>query len=393
MRFASRTLAVALCLFAVPLFGQWTTGNPTTTTNTVGIGTAAPTVKLEVSGGGGAGVDFIVNGRMQTGDAAGQGGVWLDSARTLFVGAQSQLSMGLWAGTWRLIARTDTGNVGVGTTAPGEKLEVNGNIKLSGANGAVFANNKYPFTGQWLYTSDGSGYGPVFQHMLSGSGVYRPQMWLRTVQNASTLHVTSGLTLGGMDQNAQQYPTFNSIVHFGAAANDSSYINNTGAKLGIGTSTPAHALDVVGTIRATQVIGSTYQDIAEWVPAGGKLPAGTVVVVNPDEVNEVVASSEAYQTSVAGVVSAMPGIILGEAAADRVQVATYGRVKVRATAINGAIKPGDLLVSSDKSGMAMKSEALEFRGRKMHQPGTVIGKALEPLKDGEGEILVLLSLQ
>jgi hypothetical protein len=29
----------------------------------------------------------------------------------------------------------------------------------------------------------------------------------------------------------------------------------------------------------------------------------------------------------------------------------------------------------------------------MHRPGTLIGKALEPLSEGEGEILVLLSLQ
>jgi hypothetical protein len=41
----------------------------------------------------------------------------------------------------------------------------------------------------------------------------------------------------------------------------------------------------------------------------------------------------------------------------------------------------------------MKSEAVEFAGRKMHMPGTIIGKALEPLAKGQGEILVLLSLQ
>jgi hypothetical protein len=29
----------------------------------------------------------------------------------------------------------------------------------------------------------------------------------------------------------------------------------------------------------------------------------------------------------------------------------------------------------------------------MHAPGTIIGKALEPLAGGKGEILVLLSLQ
>ena len=43
--------------------------------------------------------------------------------------------------------------------------------------------------------------------------------------------------------------------------------------------------------------------------------------------------------------------------------------------------------------MAMKSEPLDLGGAKIHRPGTLIGKALEPLAKGTGEILVLLSLQ
>jgi hypothetical protein len=43
--------------------------------------------------------------------------------------------------------------------------------------------------------------------------------------------------------------------------------------------------------------------------------------------------------------------------------------------------------------MAMKSEPLDLAGVKLHRPGTLIGKALEPLAGGEGEIVVLLSLQ
>jgi hypothetical protein len=43
--------------------------------------------------------------------------------------------------------------------------------------------------------------------------------------------------------------------------------------------------------------------------------------------------------------------------------------------------------------MAMKSEPITIGNRKMHMPGTVIGKALEPLDKGAGAILVLLSLQ
>jgi len=41
----------------------------------------------------------------------------------------------------------------------------------------------------------------------------------------------------------------------------------------------------------------------------------------------------------------------------------------------------------------MKSVPVNLGGVELHRPGTLIGKALEPLEKGVGEILVLLSLQ
>ena len=104
-------------------------------------------------------------------------------------------------------------------------------------------------------------------------------------------------------------------------------------------------------------------------------------------------SRHAYDTAVARVVSARPGIVLGREAANKAKIATTGRVKVRVDATNAAIRIGDLLVTGDKPGVAMKSEAIELNGRRFHQPGTILGKALEPFDHGEGEILVLLTLQ
>ena len=92
-------------------------------------------------------------------------------------------------------------------------------------------------------------------------------------------------------------------------------------------------------------------------------------------------------------VSAQPGITLGEKSDDKVLVATTGRVRVKVDASKAPIQIGDLLVTSDVPSVAMKSIPVEFAGRKMHMPGTIIGKALEPLEKGKGEILVLLSLQ
>jgi len=53
----------------------------------------------------------------------------------------------------------------------------------------------------------------------------------------------------------------------------------------------------------------------------------------------------------------------------------------------------DLLVTSQTPGSAMRSEPIDVNGSKLHRPGTLIGKALEPLERGQGEILVLLTLQ
>jgi hypothetical protein len=151
-------------------------------------------------------------------------------------------------------------------------------------------------------------------------------------------------------------------------------------------------MNVVGTITGA-VIRANYQDLAEWVPATMEMPSGTVVVVGEDGDNTVTSSMRAYDTSVAGVVSANPGLLLGVASASKAKIATTGRVRVRVDATKSPIRKGDLLVTSDRPGMAMKSEPLDLAGVKLHRPGTLIGKALEPLAGGEGEIVVLLSLQ
>jgi hypothetical protein len=166
-----------------------------------------------------------------------------------------------------------------------------------------------------------------------------------------------------------------------------------GGNLGVGTTAPAAKLHVAGDIKVDGNINAKYQDVAEWVPSTQKLAAGTVVVLDPGRPNHVLASNTSYDTAVAGVISARPGLTLGEAGEGKALVATTGRVKVKVDATRAPVKIGDLLVTSDLEGVAMKSEPVVVGGRRMHAPGTIIGKALEPLAGGSGEILVLLSLQ
>jgi hypothetical protein len=68
-------------------------------------------------------------------------------------------------------------------------------------------------------------------------------------------------------------------------------------------------------------------------------------------------------------------------------------VRVKADASYGPIQRGDLLTSSPTSGYAMKAQPVDVGGIEIHRPGTIIGKALEPLTEGQGLIKVFIILQ
>jgi hypothetical protein len=155
----------------------------------------------------------------------------------------------------------------------------------------------------------------------------------------------------------------------------------------------AGSIHANGSITGATVIGAAYQDVAEWVEATENLSAGTVVVLSRSRSNEVTASSTSYDTRVAGVVSAQPGVLLGVGGTSKEMIATTGRVRVLVDATQRPIEIGDLLVTSESTGRAMKSVPVAIGDVEVHRPGTIIGKALEPLAGGIGEILVLLSLQ
>lgn len=120
---------------------------------------------------------------------------------------------------------------------------------------------------------------------------------------------------------------------------------------------------------------------------------GTVVAIDPDRPGELTPSSVPYDTRVAGIVSGaggvQPGLHMGQTgvASGSTPVALTGRVYVRCSGENGAIRPGDMLTTSSTSGVAMRASdpARSF--------GAVIGKAMSALPEGEGLVLVLVNLQ
>jgi len=290
---------------------------------------------------------------------------------------------------------TAGGNFGIGTTnplanpnVPQQGLEVvspslaalwltgNGHSGATIRGRNINAGNTATASGDLLLAVgglgyDGAAYAPVNMAVIT---FYAGENWSSTSQGT---YMTFTTTQNGTLNRAERMRIDN-------AGN----VSVTGGNLSV-----TGNITATGSITGASVIGAVYQDVAEWVPAAAKMEPGTVVVLNPEHNNEVMASREAYDTRVAGVVSANPGVILGQGADSKAMIATTGRVRVRVDAAKHPIHIGDLLVTSDANGTAMVSEPMDINGRKFHQPGTVIGKALEPLESGRGEILVLLSLQ
>lgn len=106
---------------------------------------------------------------------------------------------------------------------------------------------------------------------------------------------------------------------------------------------------------------------------------------------------KAYDTLVAGIVSdpeTTSMIIGGDTgpkdfvnSTDRKPIALVGRVLVKVTTEKGPINIGDMLVTSNTPGHAMKADIDKVK------PGMILGKAMEPWTEGTGQIIVWVALQ
>ena len=72
---------------------------------------------------------------------------------------------------------------------------------------------------------------------------------------------------------------------------------------------------------------------------------------------------------------------------NRIPIALLGKVYCKADARYGSIEVGDLLTTCASPGHAMKA------ADPVKAFGAVIGKALRPLKEGQGLIPILIALQ
>lgn len=155
----------------------------------------------------------------------------------------------------------------------------------------------------------------------------------------------------------------------------------------------------------TQEIEVTGADLAEFFKVNtasmsNAIRPGVLLSIDEDNPGDVVMTSEAYDTKIAGIISGAngvrPGLLMGgdierqedalPAATGEFPIALAGKAYVYANTENGPIKIGDMLTSSSSPGYAMKVNDYE-KAR-----GAIIGKAMTALDSGDGFVLVLISL-
>jgi hypothetical protein len=217
--------------------------------------------------------------------------------------------------------------------------------------------------------------------VLGGTGSYAASVGIGT----ASPYYDYGLTVTGGGQNN--------------AINGGVVVNATGGNLYLGMTNGTHKfrVDTNGAVYADGGLYSSGADFAESVAVRGKLSQyspGDVLEIDQGADRHLALSSHSYATLVAGIYSTKPGVLASlhhidneSPHANEVPLAIVGIVPCKVSAENGPIRRGDLLVTSSTPGYAMKATD------RQRMIGAVLGKALQPLAQGEGTIEVLVTLQ
>ena len=440
-----RDLWLLCALTGLALFPSWAQAQNTfPSSGNVGIGTTNPAAVLEVNGTAQFDNGAISNGTtgfinssttvdgttpfkalngtnyVQLGQMGSHGYGISNWANSAVLEGTSNLVLDAYSGGIYLQAARSTalsinpnGNVGIGTTSPRSGLEV------------ADVDGYYPSTTTMSLRVGGINAGP---NSISLNGVSTTYQILfssyRDIQADTVGAKIAAINnaVYGSGGSGNYFRVQNTDLAFSTLSTTPASVDATTEKmrltaagnLGIGTASPGAKLEVSGNVKLTSGSGAsvTYQDgtvqttawngvlgggdYAESVDVSGdraQYEPGDVMVIDPSSKGKFMKSTEAYSTAVMGIYSTRPGVVGRRQTTDKshmkdeVPMAMVGVVPTKVSAESGAIKPGDLLVTSSKPGYAMKGSDHS------QMMGAIIGKALEPLDAGTGVIEVAVSIQ
>jgi hypothetical protein len=231
--------------------------------------------------------------------------------------------------------------------------------------------------GQYALNIQSSGYAAIYVGSSGGSGVYVNSAGGDGMTIYSATYDGIGVYSAG-DDGVHVRPSIGGVCYrCGWGTSDGFVVLDTGeVRSSVGYATPARDFAVMMDVTEEQTVHEP----------------GDVLVASSIGKAMMERSATPYSPAVVGIYSATPGFVGGrsmtdDALAGGVPVAILGVVSCKVSAENGPIYPGDLLVTSSTPGHAMRAD------RDSAKPGTILGKALESLDSGTGQIQVLLMLQ
>ena len=142
---------------------------------------------------------------------------------------------------------------------------------------------------------------------------------------------------------------------------------------------------IKGAVR-TDIVDSTQTISAEigqrYYANDSSITTGDVVMLDPAAIGKVKKADVPHASTLIGIVTSAPAILVdSEGSGSSVIIAAAGRVSVKVSTENGAIKAGDALTSSTTSGIAMRATG----------NGSIIGRATMGYSgEGVGSIVALV---
>ncbi len=237
------------------------------TAGNIGIGTTGPTQRLTVAGN--IGIQFGANA---------------------FIGTLDNYALRLRTNNADRVYITNTGNIGIGTTAPSHRLRVEGGIIATSsitANGGFYGDgsgltnivaSQVPASGVQAGAL-GSG---VIASSIAVNAVHTAAIQDNAVTNAKVSSIDASKITSGNLAIARMPTGGNWAISSNLSIAGSTFVVTTSGNVGIGTTNPTARLEVAGQIKITggspgagKVLTSDASGLASWQTPTGGLPSGT----------------------------------------------------------------------------------------------------------------------